>query len=145
MYAAFMQATASGVDAAKTQQQSYATFLQQTAADANRLGQPRPTYVNAKQYHRILKRRETRAALEDHYRKVAKRNVQPYQHESRHQHAMKRPRGKHGRFLTGDELARYYIENPDKNPANVAGMQQAENEAEPDCKRAKVVADVSNV
>jgi len=65
----------------------------------------RPTFVNAKQYRRILKRREARARLEEYYRQKRVHDIEegkrkPYQHESRHRHAKKRPRGPGGRFLT---------------------------------------------
>ncbi|KAJ8077088.1 Transcriptional activator [Marasmius tenuissimus] len=83
-----------------------------------------PLYVNAKQYFRILKRRVARARLEEVHR--LSRQRKPYLHESRHKHAMRRPRGPGGRFLTADEVAAQKAANP-KSPGE---EDTAENDVE---------------
>ncbi|KAJ3128869.1 Transcriptional activator [Nowakowskiella sp. JEL0407] len=95
-----------------------------------------PLYVNAKQYHRILKRREARAKWEAIHKNS--RKEKGYIHESRHKHAMRRPRGPGGRFLSAAELAALDAQNktrsdaspspsPTESPAGSLGIQKNAN------------------
>lgn len=83
-----------------------------------------PLYVNAKQYHRILKRRHARARLEASLK--LQREKRPYLHESRHRHAMRRPRGPGGRFLTAAEIAELDAET--EQGENENGHEKEEEE-----------------
>ena len=99
----------------------------------------RPTFVNAKQYKRILRRREERALMEEIYsmkrdKVESQRNNygeedapgKTYMHKSRSLHAKKRPRNKNGSFKNKTELEEYYRDHPEEDPKRFKGDDDAQ-------------------
>lgn len=70
----------------------------QSCEKASRVSEDTPVYVNAKQFNRILKRRDARQRLNEKLGSMP-RAPKPYMYESRHRHAARRARGPDGRFL----------------------------------------------
>jgi hypothetical protein len=79
----------------------------QPSTSAEHASSPEPlydaSYVNAKQFYRILKRREARQRLEEALRFTSK-GRKPYLHGSRRDHAMLKDRRPGGRLLFADEV-----------------------------------------
>ncbi|POO00972.1 Nuclear transcription factor Y subunit A [Trema orientale] len=89
-----------------------------------------PVFVNAKQYHGILRRRQSRAKAESENKVVKSRK--PYLHESRHLHALRRARGCGGRFLNAkkNEKEQDEVAPGDKSQPNI-NLNSDRNERAP--------------
>jgi hypothetical protein len=143
-----------------------ATMLLDPLGSGGGLGGPPPLYVNAKQYKRILKRRQVRAMFEAKLQRQQQLQAttaspqsstttttatanslsnsplgagigkKPYMHESRHRHAMRRPRGPGGRFLTAKEIGELKAEG--KWPPQLSPTTSTSASESPALKKTKI-------
>mmetsp|Transcript_11147 Transcript_11147/g.11169 ORF Transcript_11147/g.11169 Transcript_11147/m.11169 type:complete len:192 (+) Transcript_11147:46-621(+) len=94
-------------------------------------------FVNPKQYERILKRRVARSKLEGKMKPGEPGGRREYLHESRHNHACRRPRGPGGRFLTKADL--------EKMAQDAENNQQGEKQISDDDDEQSTPAVVENI
>lgn len=107
------------------------------AAPDTGLVEDQPTYVNPKQYARILKRRESRKKQTGTDVTSYTPRKRSYMHESRHKHAMQRRRGPGGRFLSKQERADLNAKESESNKSAASAGGAADTASKADAAAAK--------